>query len=316
MLQPSTALSTASHNHSTGYRQVSEMDVLRTPHGATISPQWINSTIDMTKFQGLSSNLPEAFHFQTTTPQVLEEARDDEDHDGRGGNSRYTRFIIQPQQHLLREVFRSGSIPASRRGNAIEISDDDESSTSSFDTFEWPPPAIANVDIIPAVENDDDSMEFPFVTDDDDDDDSENGVEETAFGKTFVPLLEEASEDDYEELIPADRGVNVHESSTSPFDTVERPTPAMIGNVDLITEDVSWCSFATDDDDGDSENEFEVTVFGKTFVPLVEEASEDDLEEKDYLDTLTFDEIHKQLEDVALFAFDQEASGDDEGGED
>jgi hypothetical protein len=40
---------------------------------------------------------------------------------------------------------------------------------SSFYTFEWPAPAIVNVDIVPAEDNEDDSMAFPFVADDDND---------------------------------------------------------------------------------------------------------------------------------------------------
>jgi hypothetical protein len=85
--------------------------------------------------------------------------------------------------------------------------------------------------------------------------------------------LEEEPEDDHEEFIPADRGANVDEaSSTSPFHTVKTPTPTIV-NVDFITENVSWCSFTTDNDDGehddDSENEFEAMFWGKALAARI-----------------------------------------------
>jgi hypothetical protein len=291
------------------------MEFLKNPHGTnTVSPQWINSTVDLTKAHGLSRNFPQAFH--STTPQV-EEARREGDDAARNEDS--NRRVPQPQRCLLlQEVFPSRSILASRGGHVIEISDDDDDedySTSSFDTVERPPPVSVNVEFIASADwkNEDDDR-ASFGTGDDNDNDIDNG-DNTAPDANF-PLLDdiavlpfhmhiEAYEDDLEAIVFDKKFLSLLEDSISDVDfDVEASEVELEATVfgkrfcPLLEDNISLSDFDVEA----SKDEFKATALEKIFIPLLEdsiqEASEDDEGGEDYFDLLGLDNFDEMPEEI------------------
>jgi hypothetical protein len=331
MLQPSTApstapstltlTSTANHNR-IDYGKLSLMEFLKNPNGVTVSPQWVTSTVDLTKVHGLSRDFPQAFH--PTTPQV-EEARDDAA--ARDENS--NRRVPQPQQCLLlREVFPSRSILASRVGHVIEISDDDDEdySACSFDTVERPTPVSVNVDHITSADwkNEDDDW-ASLGADDNDNDNGDNTAPDTNFPLlddiAVLPFHIEAYEDDLEATVFDKDFVALLEDSISDVDfdveasevdleaTVfgKRFCPLLDDNISLLDFDVEA-----------SKDEFKATALEKIFIPLLEDsiqaASEDDEGEEEYFDLLGLDDFDEMPEEIKNQSITRALAATDWGG--